>query len=106
MLPFGRRQERDLHNSCCVEAQDSLIDVMSDQNREIDELDYLFRDVLRSAQASAPDSARTNAALRARIAAVSQSMRWVSWRLCVPIEPVSYRSASYWYLTPPMRIMR
>ena len=66
---------------------------MSDQNREADELDYLFRDALRCAHESAPDASRTVAVLRARITAASQATRVFSWKLYVPDEPASYRSA-------------
>ena len=105
MLPFGRRPERRSLQQCCVEAQGVLIDVMSDHEREIDEVDFLLRDALRISQDAAPNADRIFAALRARVVAEYRP-RQTAWSQATPSWTSPYMSASYWYLAPLIRVMR
>lgn len=105
MLPFGRRPGESPLHQCCVEAQGTLIGIMSNHNREVDEIDYILRDALRSNRDAAPNAERMFAVLRARVVAE----RWPAptvWSLAAPSWASSYMSASYWYLAPMIRVVR
>jgi hypothetical protein len=82
-----------------------LIGVMSNHNREVDEIDYILRDALRSNRDAAPNTERILAALRARITAERWPLRTV-WSSSTPTWTSWHMSASYWYLAPLARGMR
>jgi hypothetical protein len=78
---------------------------MSNQYREVDEIDYILRDALRSNRDAAPNAERLFAALRARVVAEHRPARTV-WTISAPNWAGSYMSVSYWYLAPLTRVMR
>ncbi len=82
-----------------------MIDVKSNQNREVDDLDYMLRDALRCTNDPVPDSACVFAALRARIAAERRRVRR-SWSFAMPAGAHAPMSAAYWYVVPLARMMR
>jgi len=99
--PLGIRPLQD----GCVEAQGALIDVTSNHNREVDDLDCMLRDALRCTDDPAPDSARVFAAVRARVSADAPGARR-SWSIGTPAEAYAPLSAAYWYVVPLARMMR
>jgi hypothetical protein len=82
-----------------------LIGIMSNQNHEVDELDYILRDALRIDRSAASNAKYIFAALHARIVAERWPARTVlssptpSWSGC-------HMPASYWYLAPLIRVVR
>ena len=82
-----------------------LFDIMSDHNREVDDLDYLLRDALWSSRGAAPDPARVLAALRARIKLEHQH-KLMAWSRAAPAWVSPSMSASYWYFMPLLRVLR
>ncbi len=78
---------------------------MSNHNREVDEIDYILRDALRSNRDAVPNAEHMFAVLRARVVAERWPTRIV-WSLSTPSWTSSYMSASYWYLAPMIRVMR
>jgi hypothetical protein len=82
-----------------------LIGVMSNHNREVDDIDYILRDALRSNRDAVPNAERIFVALRARVLAE----RWPAhtvWSLSAPSWTSCHMSASYWYLAPLARGLR
>ena len=82
-----------------------LIGVMSNHNREVDEIDYILRDALRSNRDAAPNVERILAGLRAQVVAERWPARTV-WLLSTPSWTSWQMSGSYWYLAPLARGMR
>jgi hypothetical protein len=82
-----------------------LFDIMSDHDREVDDLDYLLRDALWSSRDAAPDPARVLAALRARIRLEHQTTLMPRSRMA-PAWASPGMSASYWYFMPLLRVLR
>jgi hypothetical protein len=80
-------------------------DIMSDHNREVDDLDYLLRDALWSSHDAAPDPARVLAALRTRIGLEHQPTL-MPWSRMAPAWASPSMSASCWYFMPLLRILR
>src|SRR5262249_46079657 len=94
-----------LFHQCCVEAQGMLIGVMSNHNREVDEIDYLLRDALRSNRDAVRNVERILAALRAQVV----GERWPAhtvWSLSTQGWTSWHMSGSYWYLAPLARGIR
>jgi hypothetical protein len=81
-----------------------LFDIMSEHNREVDDLDYLLRDALWSSSDTAPEPARVLAALRTRIV-TERRPALVAWPRIGPTGN-SAMSASYWYYMPLLRVLR
>jgi len=78
---------------------------MADRTREVDDLDYLLRDALRSDNSVDPGKERVFFKLRARIRAERRGA-CRSQLIAAPIYAGSSLSASYWYLAPLTRVMR
>ena len=76
---------------------------MSNHICEVDDLDFILRDALRSNKDSVPDPARVFAPLRARVVADLWPTP-IRWLLPTPVW-TSYHSASYWYLAPLSRLI-
>jgi hypothetical protein len=88
-----------------VKTQGTLIDVMSNQYREDDDLDCILRDALRRHEAVAPEPGVSFAVLRCRLAD-ERGSHSRPWSLVSPGWTSSYMSASYWYLAPLTRFAR
>jgi hypothetical protein len=99
-LPLGMKILQNL-----VKTQGTLIDVMSNQYREDDDLDCILRDALRRHEAMAPEPGASFAVLRCRLAD-ERSFRSRPWSLVSPGWTSSHMSASYWYLAPLTRFAR
>lgn len=105
MLPFVNRWTKT-SSTWLYQAQGTLIDMLSDQEREVNDLDYVLRDALRCPNDRAPNPERVFARVCVQITSKHNQVQRQWWSLARPIGDYAYLSTSYWYLSPLSRIAR
>lgn len=105
MLPFANRWTKT-SSTWLYQAQGTLIDMLSDQEREVNDLDYVLRDALRCPNDRAPNPERVFARVCVQITSKHNQVQRQWWSLARPIGDYAYLSTSYWYLSPLSRIAR
>ena len=78
--------------------------MMSHQDREVDDLDYMLRDALRRTNDPVPNPQRVLAQVFLRISAGRQA-KWRGRSVATPLGDHAYLTTSYWYLAPLARMV-